>query len=333
VRKILTALSVLLATGLALSGAARASSVRDVAEIKGMREHKVFGVGLVVGLRGTGDKGRETQKRIAVLLTRMKFSVQPSDLPSKNVALVFVTARIRSDTPKGTRIDVTVSSMGDATSLSGGELLPTPLHTDDTRSVYARAQGTVAAGSGAHQTVGSVAKGATIEKEIASKALENYRINEKGEKVFYLDLIMGAEKGNFALSNDIADAINIGLRMPEDAPAARAMGPTRVRVEVPRDWTRKRVAFVREIMNMPVVVDPPAKVVINERSGVVVVTGNVRISPAEIGVGGQTINIRAESTFSDLKGALEGLGGTEVLIAVIKELARAGALQAKLVSR
>ncbi len=332
-RNILTALSALLGAGLLLSGTARASSVRDVAELKGMREHKVFGVGLVVGLRGTGDKGRETRKRIAILLTRMKFSVQPSDLPSKNVALVFITAKIKSDTPKGTRIDITVASVGDATSLSGGELLPTPMHTDNTKLVYARAQGTVAVGTGAHQTAGSVAKGATIEKEIASKALDNFRVTEKGEKVYFLDLIIGAEKGNFALSNDIADAVNIGLRMPEDAPAARALGPTRVRVDIPKDWANKRVAFVREIMNMPVVVDPPAKVVINERNGVVVVTGNVRISPAEVGVGGQTIKIRAESTFSDLKRALDQLGGTDVLIAVIKELSRAGALQARLVSR
>jgi flagellar P-ring protein precursor FlgI len=331
--RILTALIALLACAAALGPSAAASSVRDVAELKGMREHKVFGVGLVVGLRGTGDKGRETQKRIAILLTRMKFSVQPSDLPSKNVALVFVTARIRSDTPKGTRIDVTVSSMGDATSLAGGELLPTPLHTDNTRMVYARAQGTVSVGSGGHQTAGGIAKGATIEKEIPSKALDRFRVNDEGEKIYFLDLVISADKGNFALSNDIADAINIGLRRAEDSPVASAQGPTLVRVEVPDQWRKKRVAFVREIMNMPVVVDPPARVVINERSGVVVVTGNVRISPAEVGVNGLTVKLRAESTFSDLERGLSRLGGTDVLIAVLKELSRAGALQARLVSR
>ncbi len=332
-RKILTILTGLLGSILIAGASASASSVRDVAELRGVREHKVIGVGLVVGLRGTGDKGRETQKRIAVLLTRMKFSVQPSDLPSKNVALVFVTAKIKSDTPKGTRIDVTVASMGDATDLSGGELLPTPLHTDNTKIVYARAQGTVATGTGAHLTAGSITKGATIEKEIASKSLDNHRIDRNGEKIYYLDLVISADQGNFALSNDIADAINIGLRRPEKKPTARALGPTKVQVVVPKEWQDRRVAFAREIMNMPVVVDPPAKVVINERSGVVVATGNVRISPAEVRVAGQIVEIGAESTFTDLKRGLSQLATPEVLIAVIKELSRAGALQAKLISR
>jgi flagellar P-ring protein FlgI len=333
VRKILTLLTGLLGSVLIAGGSASASSVRDVAELKGVREHKVIGVGLVVGLRGTGDKGRETQKRIAVVLTRMKLSVQRSDLPSKNVALVFVTAKIKSDTPKGTCIDVTVSSMGDATSLSGGELLPTPLHTNNTKVVYARAQGTVATGTGAHLTAGSITKGASVEKEIASKSLDNYRIDEKGKKIYFLDLVISADKGNFALSNDIAAAINIGLRRPEGKLVARALGPTKVQVDVPKERVKERVAFAREIMSMPVVVDPPAKVVINERSGVVVATGNVRISPVEVQVAGQRIEIKAESPFAALRSSLGKLTTPEVLIAVVKELSRAGALQAKLISR
>jgi flagellar P-ring protein precursor FlgI len=337
VRRTPLTLAVALTLGLLVSGSAAASSVRDLAEIKGMREHKIFGVGLVVGLRGTGDKGRETQRRIAVLLKRLKFTVDPTDLPSKNVALVFVTAKIRSDSPKGTRIDVTVASMGDATSLDGGQLLPTPLHTDKPEMVCARAQGTVSVNGSLHYTAGTISKGATVEREISSKALEKQvEVKDpdtgKSELLYCFDLVLDADSGTFALANDIADAINIGLRRPEKKPAARALSPTQIQVVIPKEYSQKRVAFVRDILNMPVVVDPPAKVIINERTGVVVATGNVRFSAAEVRVGTQEVVIKNDASFADLKRGLAN-AGSDVMIAVIKELSKAGALQAKLVSR
>ena len=334
----------LVASAAALAGAlpARAATVRDVAQLRGVSEHKVFGVGLVVGLRGTGDRGRETQKRIAALLSRMNLTVSPADLPTKNVALVFVTARIKSDAPKGTRLDVTVSSMGDASSLVGGELLPTPLHTDDAGDVYARAQGAVAAGTGtgAHPTAGSIAGGASVEQEIPSLALERSAENGKGERVWYLDLVLAAEQGGPDMANDIAAAINTGMRAPADAPLARALSATEVRVEVPRAQEGDRVAFAREVLRMPVSVEPPARVVINERTGVVVATGSVRISPADITVGQRRIVVGRDATLAQLKEAVGSMdrlrdyaGASGELIEVIKELAKAGALQAELVSR
>ncbi len=326
-----------LAACAAILGAGRraaAVSVGDVAEIKGRRLHRVFGVGLVTGLRGTGDKGLETQKRTAMLLRNLNLSVDPKDLPSKNVALVFVVARIRSDAPKGTLVDVTVASMGDATSLADGQLLPTPLHTDNPEKVYAMAQGTVSVNPAGALTVGTIVGGGTVEEEIPSKALERHYTNG----VYYFDLVLSAEKGSFALADEIAEAINTGMtgmRVAEEKAVARAVGPNQIRVEIPPSYRDRRVAFAREVMNMPVVVDPPAQVVIDELSGVVVITGNVRISPVDIQVGPTRVCLEKEGSLKDLKTVTKEMykGSNTELIAIIKQLARAGALQARLVSR
>jgi flagellar P-ring protein precursor FlgI len=336
-------LTVLAAVAALLAGGfpAAAGTVRDVVEIKGMREHEVLGIGLVVGLRGTGDKGRETQKRISMLMQRMRFNVDPADLPSKNVALVMVTARIKSDTPKGTRLDVTVSSLGDAASLAGGELLPTPLHADNPEIVYARAQGAVAVGAGGHPTSGAIAGGGAVEQEIASNALDRFYVDEEGRRVYYIDLVISADRAGFRVASEVADAINTALRSSADAPAARALSSTEVRVEVPRQYEDRRVAFVSdEVMNSPVVIDPPARLIINERTGVVVATGSVRISPADIVIGNRRIVIEKEGTMAELKEAIGRLANRQdymassaEFIAVVKELARAGALHAELVSR
>jgi flagellar P-ring protein precursor FlgI len=311
------------AAGAAILGAGRpaaAVSVGDVAEVRGRRLHRVFGVGLVTGLHGTGDKGRATQKRIAMLLRNLNLSVDSTDLPSKNVALVFVVARIRSDTPKGTLVDVTVSSMGDATSLADGQLLPTPLHTDDPERVYAMAQGTVSVNAAGTLTAGTITGGATVEQEIPSRALGRPFINSKGQKASYFDLVLSADKGSFDLADGIAEAINTGMTGS---------------VEIPRSYENRQVAFVREVMKMPVVVDPPAQVVIDELSGVVVVTGNVRISPVDIQVGGTRVKLDKEGSLRDLKTVTSALyeGSNTELIAIIKQLARAGALQARLINR
>jgi flagellar P-ring protein precursor FlgI len=338
VRKSLITLAAACAAILGAGRRAAAVSVGDVAEIKGRRLHRVFGVGLVTGLRGTGDKGLETQKRTAVLLRNLNLSVDPTDLPSKNVALVFVVARIKSDAPKGTLVDVTVASMGDATSLADGQLLPTPLHTDDPEQVYARAQGTVSVNPAGTLTSGTIVGGATVEQEIPSRALQREYVNARGQKVSYFDLVLSADKGSFALADEIAEAINTGMtgmRVAEEKAVARALGPNQIRVEIPPSYRNRRVAFARDVMNMPVVVDPPAQVVIDELSGVVVITGNVRISPVDIQVGPTRVFLKKEGSLQDLKKAANEMyqGGNTELIAIIKQLARAGALQARLVSR
>lgn len=331
-RKLLIVIAAAVAALLAARPAA-ARTVGAITEIKGIREHQVVGIGLVVGLNGTGDKARETRKRIALLLKRLKFNVDPTDLASKNIAMVFVTAKIKSDTAKGTTIDVSVASMGDATSLDKGILLATPLHTDDTEVVFARAQGTIAIGSSAHLTAATITNGATLEKEIPSKALDKYYVNEQGEKVYYFDLVLSPDKASFRLTTEIASNINTSLRRTEDNPAARAMSTTQVRVEIPKQYEKNPAAFVsNEIMNVPVMVDPPAKVIIKEREGVVAATGNVQLSPVNIIAAGQHITIGKGGTWEQLREALEPKQLSMAdQISIIKALADAGALQAKLV--
>ena len=331
-KTLFTAITVLATLHLGAPPAA-ASNVRDVAKVKGMREHRVIGVGLVVGLPGTGDKGRETRKRIAMMLGRLNLTVNPDDLPSKNVALVMISARIAPYAQKGELLDVTVNTFGDCTSLAGGELLPTPLHANDPEIVYARAQGVISVGGAGglvNPTAGSIAGGATLEKEIPCSALEQ---THKDSGVRYLDLILDSERGDFTLANSIAEGINTGLRVPEGKPAAKALSPSQVRVEVPAENEDRMVAFVDEIMNFPVVADPPARVVINVREGTVVATGNVRISPARVQVGPRTITISDESSLKDIEKSLTlQLGNSAELIAALKALKKAGALQAELIS-
>jgi flagellar P-ring protein precursor FlgI len=333
-RRLLISLAALAAL-LGAAAPARAGTVRDIAEIKDAREHPIFGVGLVVGLRGTGDKGRETQRRIAQLLSNIRFNAQSADLATKNVALVFVTAKVKPFAQLGSRLDVTVSSMGDASSLDGGELLPTPLGANNPDVVYARAQGalsvTNADGTVTHPTAGIVTNGATLEREIPCPALETHFIAENGRRVDYVDLVLHDD--DYSRANSVAEAVNTWLRTTPEAPAAKALGPGQIRVEIPERYKSLKVSFLDEILNVPVVADPAATVVINERTKVLVATGTVRISPATILVNGIEVKISENGTLEALTtAARKGGYSSAEMIAIVKELARVGALQAKLIS-
>lgn len=332
--RLLTSLAALAAL-LAAAVPARAGTVRDIAGIKDAREHQIFGVGLVVGLRGTGDKGRETQRRIAQMLNNIRFNVQSADLATKNVALVFVTAKVKPFAQQGSRLDVTVSSMGDASSLDGGELLPTPLGADKPEIVYARAQGAVSVagpdGTVLHPTAGTVTDGATLEREIPCPALDTHFIAEDGRRVDYVDLVL--HNNDFSTASSVAEAVNTWLRTGPETPAARALGPGQIRVEIPERYKNLKVSFLDEILNVPVVADPAATVVINERTKVLVATGTVRISPVTILVNGIEVKVAENATLEALTAvARKGAYSSAEMIAIVKELARVGALQAKLVS-
>jgi flagellar P-ring protein precursor FlgI len=333
-RKLIAALT-LAAAALLAAAPARAATVGAVAKIKDAQEQQIFGVGLVVGLRGTGDKGRETVRRLASYLALAQINIQPGDLAPKNVALVFVTARVKPFTKQGETMDVTVSSMADAASLQGGVLLPTPLQAGKADVVYARAQGDVAVagpdGAVSHPTAGTITGGAIIEHEIPCAALEKQYVAEDGRRVDYVDLTL--QNGDVSLASSVADGINTWLRSSPDAPAARALDPNLIRVEIPENYRKRKVDFLDEIMKVPVISEPPATVTINERAGSVVVTGTVRVSPVSIAVGNIKMVISEEGSFDQVKDVVwrvTGHTGT-VLIAVVKELYRAGALQAKLV--
>jgi len=335
-RKLIISLAAAAAALALCPGRGSAGTVGNVADVKGTQEQQLFGVGVVVGLRGTGDKGRETAKRTALLLNNgFKFNVQKEDLATKNVALVFVTARIRPFAKQQSKLDVTVSSMSDASSLDGGELLPTPLHAADPEVVYVRAQGKVsvkaADGSVSSPTCGVVSGGGILEREIPGPALEKSYLNDKGKRVDYLELIL--RRGNFSQASSIADAANAYLRAPQDAPAARAVDAGLVRVEIPEKYRNLTVAFVDELLSLPVVADPPATVTINERTGVVVSTGTVRISRVTISVNGIVLEIKENGTLDAVQGQVRRLQYSSAeIIAIVKELHRAGALQAELIT-
>ena len=314
--------------------AVRASTVRGVAEVKGAQEQQIFGIGLVVGLRGTGDKGRETQKRIAQIMIASGFNPATAELATKNAALVIVTARISPFKQQQTKFDVTVSAMGDASSLQGGELLAVPLHADNPdAAIYARAQGAVVVGGlegAGSPTSGMVVNGAILEREIPCKAIQ-HEAGASGQEAGYLELALNHE--DVALARSVAEGINTAQRAPSDKPLARTVNPALIRVDIPDTYKDKPWEFVDDIMNVPVVAEPPATVVINERTGVVVITGTVRVSPVTVTVGSTRIEVTKEGLLSDIeRSARRGFYTNAEMIAIIKELSRARALQARLIS-
>ncbi|MBC7286514.1 MAG: flagellar basal body P-ring protein FlgI [Armatimonadetes bacterium] len=262
--------------------------VKDLARIYGTEGHKLIGYGLVVGLEGTGDSNRVffTARSLANMLENFGITVRPETLRADNVAAVMATAELPAEAQVGTRVDVLVSSLGDAESLQGGTLLMTPLQGAD-GEVYAVAQGPVsiggfnvsAGGSKAqknHPVVGRVPNGASVVKPISSAVAKKER----------LSILL--HQPDFTTALRIAEAINASL----GEGTAKAVNQAAVEVVVPESRRENVVAFVAEVENIRVQPDVPARVVINERTGTVVISGNVRILPVAIAHGGLTVEVR-----------------------------------------
>lgn len=263
----------------------RAERLKDIAFVEGVRENQLVGFGLVVGLNGTGDKGNATLQGIANMLSRMGLRVNPKDIKAKNVAAVMVTATLPPFPKPGLKIDAIVSAIGDAKNLQGGTLLLTPLKGPDGK-VYAVAQGPVSiggfqAGGGGtavqknHPTVGRVPEGVIIEREVF------FDINHMKE----VKLIL--KNPDFTVATNTMRAINRVLH----GSFAKTEDPSTVVLEVPQAYQGRVVELMRFIENIEVETDLPARVVINERTGTVVIGSNVRISPVAIAHGGLTIEI------------------------------------------
>jgi flagellar P-ring protein precursor FlgI len=282
------ALVLALALGLFAAPPALAQSrIKDIVEFEGVRDNMLVGYGIVVGLNGSGDTLRNaafTKQSLAAMLERLGVNVRDVDLNTKNVAAVMVTARLPAFAASGSQIDATVSAMGDAKSLLGGTLLVTPLMGADGQS-YAVAQGTVQTGAVSAQgasgssvvkgvpTAGRIAAGAIVEREIG------FQLATMGQ------LRMTLRNPDFTTARRIADAIN--ARYPG---SAAAENPTIVAVHPPQG--RDMVGFITEIEQMSVEPDAPAKVVIDEVSGVIVMGENVRISTVAIAQGNLTISVQ-----------------------------------------
>jgi flagellar P-ring protein precursor FlgI len=267
-----------------LAAPACAERVKDIVDVKGIRSNPLQGYGLVVGLSGTGDDSPVSKRMLTNLLRRSGLVMTPADVSSKNVAFVTVTAELGPFSRSGTTIDVTISATGNATSLQGGTLLLTPLQGADGQ-VYAVAQGSLTLGgfsasgqkssvSQNHATVGLIPNGASVEREELATFLD-----ESGA------ITLSLRNPDFSTAEAVRNAVN--SLYPA---AAETLDGGTVRVRVPPDKARKELAaLVDKIGNLDVKVDSPAVVVINERTGTVVVGQNVGISMVAISHGNLSI--------------------------------------------
>jgi flagellar P-ring protein FlgI len=275
---------------LLLPSAGSAARLKDIATIGGVRENQLFGYGLVVGLMGTGDdvKNGFTRDTIANLLSRQGLAMRDktSTLKAKNVAAVMVTAHLPRFAKVGSLMDVTVSSLGDATSLQGGTLLMTPLKGAD-GEVYAVAQGAVAIGgfsaSGAgasavkNQTnVGIISNGAFVEKEV--------RFDFERSKMLTINLF----HPDFTTVSRVAAALGKAVRGID----VKLKDASTVVIGVPASFAGNVVELATAVENIEVTVDSPAVVVLNEKTGTVVMGENVRISTVAVAHGNLSIQIK-----------------------------------------
>ena len=341
--------------------------VKDITDVEGVRENQLVGYGLVVGLNNTGDKLDNavfTRESLVGMLERLGVNTrdQVTKLETKNVAAVMVTADLPAFARSGSRIDVAVSALGDATNLTGGTLLVTPLLAAD-GEVYAVAQGALATGAikaqGAATSVtrgvptsGRIANGATVEREVA------YRLDKTNT------LRLGLRNPDLTTARRIAVAINQAL-----GPVAKATDPRSVALDFANRDPIEALATLEDLRVEP---DSPAIVVIEESSGTVVMGANVRISTVAIAQGNLTIRVTetpevsqpapfsngtttvvprtqvqvddqhdrklgivpGSVTLRDLVASLNALGvGPRDLISILQMIKAAGSLQADLVVR
>ncbi|NVM21132.1 MAG: flagellar basal body P-ring protein FlgI [Desulfobacterales bacterium] len=277
------------------STGASAIRVKDMASIKGIRTNQVVGYGLVVGLNGTGDKAGTgfTVQSLANMIEQMGIHVDKGRIAVKNVAAVMLTADIPPFARIGNKIDVLVSSIGDAKSLLGGTLLLTPLRGVD-RKVYALAQGPVsvggfaaagAAGGGVtknHPTVGRISGGATIEREIP--------VTMQGKQ----ELIITLSNPDFTTAVRVRDAINKRFGQA----LATSMDSGTLKLLVPEDFRSHIVQMVAMVEHLDVTPDIVAKVVLNEKTGTVVIGEKVRISTVAVAHGNLSIQVKERTAVS-----------------------------------
>ncbi len=352
-----------------MSGVGHCERIKDIVDIQGLRGNPLTGVGLVIGLAGTGDTTQLSRQMLTNLLRDSGLVLNPTDLTGGNIAVVWVTAELGPFAREGSQIDVDASAIGDAKSLQGGKLLPTPLKGLDGQ-VYAVAGGGIsiggwtAAGDKAsitknHQTVGRIPGGATVEKEEIATFVEHIA----GKRIITLNL----RNVDFSTARQISQAIN------QDYPqSAVVVDAGTIQVTVPDEVGQEGiVGFIDDITKPQVKVDVPAVVVINERTGTIVVGENVGISAVAISQGSLVVKIKEYEivsqptapfsdsgtteivqdtkigveeqqaylipitrsvTVSELAKSINAIGATPTdLIAIFNALKKAGALQAKLV--
>ena len=264
--------------------------VKDITSIREIRANQLVGYGLVAGLKGTGDSLRSapfTDQSITSMLERMGVNIRGLGARTRNIAAVIVTAELPAFAVPGNRIDVTVTSLGDASSLAGGMLVMTPLQGAD-NSVYAVAQGSVTVSGfeakGQNEvlthgvpTTGRIAGGALVERPSPSPDLSS--------QILHLEL----KNPDFVTAVAILDAVNDHTRQRYKKSLARDNGPASVAVELPKAAAPSR--FIAEIGQLRVNPDMPARIVVDERTGTIVISRNVKVSRVAVTHGNLTVRV------------------------------------------
>jgi flagellar P-ring protein FlgI len=282
--------ALVIALQIAAGPASAASRIKDITDFEGIRENMLVGSGIVVGLNGTGDtlsKSPFTQQSLIAMLERLGVNTRDSitKLDTKNVAAVMVTATLKPFARQGTRLDITVNSLGDSKSLRGGTLLVTPLLGAD-GEVYAVAQGPVAiAGFVAAGNAQSVTQGIATTGRIANGAIVEREIGFELAKLKSVKISL--RNPDLTTARRIAEAINSALRKR----VARPLDPATVLLTVPRKYRNNIVGLLTDIEQLQVRPDIVAKVIIDETSGIIVMGEQVRISTVAIAQGNLTIRI------------------------------------------
>lgn len=267
--------------------------IKDISKVQGVRTNQLVGYGLVVGLAGTGDSNKSmfTIQSVANMLKSFGVVINPAQIQPKNVAAVMVTAKLPAFVKEGDNIDITVSSMGDAKSLAGGTLLQTPLRAANGQ-VYAVGQGPLSvggyavSGGGSSQqknfpTVGTIPNGAIVERDVEVQLLNGQEI------------ALSLNNPDFTTANRITESIGSVF-----GSIAQARDAGTVVITIPPYYRNDIVAFIAAVEELPVIPDAAAKVVINERTGTVVMGSNVTIDEVAVAQGGLSIKITKDKEVS-----------------------------------
>lgn len=363
----LFASSIVVAIFAASHASASTSRIKDIVSIEGVRENQLLGYGLVVGLNGTGDTLRNapyTEQSLTAMLERLGINAKGTTMRPENVAAVMVTANLPAFSRQGTRIDVSVSSMGDAEDLKGGTLLATPMMGAD-GEVYVVAQGAVAtAGFAASGESGSVTQGVPTAGRIANGGIVEREVSFELRDMGSVKLSL--HNPDLTTARRISGAINNHLK----SAIARPLDPSTILLARPIGYNLSMVDLLTDIEQLTVQPETKARVIIDERTGIIVMGDDVRINsvaiaqgnlvisvsetpqvsqPGAFAQGGQTevvqrSNIGVEESGTDriailpptvtLKALVDGLNALEIsprdMIAILQALKAAGAMQAEL---
>ncbi len=325
----------------AVSGNAEVSvKIKDISYIDGLKENQVFGYGLVVGLAGTGDTRKSPLTKASLKNLLKNLGMEGDDITSANTAAVLVTARFPAFVRIGDRIDVTVSSIGDAKSLEGGILIQSPLRGGD-GVIYAVAQGTLSVPriKNERRTVRTVAQvdgGAVVEREIHPEIVFHDKEDKENEYKIFIVL----KEWDYTVGNSIIKAV--ANKYPESKPVLASGG--RIQLSLLKNVSIPE--FISTIENIEITPAYRAKVVVNERDGTIVTGGEVKISSAMVSREGLTVEIKEtgkkvsaaemkdSATVKELVDSLNATGATTVdIISILKALEASGALHAELIVR